>query len=171
MEFEALYGSYAQRLRGWALRRTAGPADAEDLTQDAFLAIYCSLPGLRGEAGLDAWVFGVARNVWRGQLRARARRKRAAPRISLDDVAPEELVDPRTPSDAVELGRALERLDAEARRQLGPETWECLVDYALERTDLDALEAATGFSREALKSRLSRARRRLQQACPELAPG
>ena len=73
MEFEALYGRYARRLHGWAFRRTRAAADADDLIQDAFLAIHLSLPGFRGESDLDAWVFGVARNVWRVQTRAAGR--------------------------------------------------------------------------------------------------
>lgn len=168
MEFDTLYDRYARRLLAWAVRRTQIPADAEDLIQDTFLAIHLSLPGFRGESELDAWVFGVARNVWRVQARARARMKRAAPRVSLDDAPPGELVEPRTPFDAVRDERALRQVDAQARDQLGDQEWARLLDYAFERTDLDALEYETGLSRDALKSRISRTRRRLFEACPEL---
>ena len=164
MEFEALYGSFSGRLHGWALRRCAIAADAEDFVQDAFLAIYCSLPGVRGESALDAWVFGVARNVWRVQARARARAKRSAPRVPLDDVDPDALLDPRTPADELEEQRALERVECAGRSLLGERDWERLVEYSLDRTDLGALEAETGLSRVALKSRISRQRRELRDA-------
>ena len=168
MEFDLLYDRFARRLHGWALRRTAVRADAEDLIQDTFLAIHGSLSSFRGESDLDAWVFGVARNVWRVQARARARLKRAATRVSLDDVPDRELVDERTPVYWLELSRALSQVEAEGRAQLGADDWTLLVDYSTRDTDLDALIGESGLSRQALKSRISRARRRLYDACPEL---
>jgi RNA polymerase sigma-70 factor, ECF subfamily len=169
MEFDALYARYADRLLGWAVQRTQAPADAEDLIQDAFLAIHLSLPRYRGESELDAFVFGVARNVWRTGARARARMKRAAPRVALHDIEPRELVDPRTPLEALHGDRMLRQVEARGREQLGEAGWAALLDYAFDLTDLDALERETGLSRDALKSRISRRRRRLFEACPELA--
>jgi RNA polymerase sigma-70 factor (ECF subfamily) len=166
MKFESLYEGYQRRLYGWASRRTRRPADAEDLVQDAFLAMHLSLPRRRRESELDAWVFGVARNVWRVQLRASARRKRRAPLVPLDEVA-SELVERRTAFDVVQAERALRDTEARGRDAVGDAQWDELVDYTLERTDLDALARATGLSRDALKSRLSRARRRVSEACPD----
>jgi RNA polymerase sigma factor (sigma-70 family) len=169
MEFTSLYDRYARRLHGWAARRTRGSADADDLLQEAFLAIHLSLPTFRGESDLDAWVFGVARNVWRVQLRASGRMKRSGIRVDLDALAPDDLVDPRTPADALDEARALRQVESRGREQLGEAEWTRLVDYAFERTGLDELELETGLSRDALKSRISRTRRRLYAACPELA--
>ncbi|HVH05106.1 MAG TPA: sigma-70 family RNA polymerase sigma factor [Myxococcota bacterium] len=169
MKFESLYQGYQRRLYGWATRRTHGVADAEDLVQDAFLAMHLSLPRYRREGELDAWVFGVARNVWRVQLRANARMKRRAPLVPLDEVAASELVERRTAFDALAAERALRDAETRGRDAVGDAQWDELVDYSLERTDLDALETATGLSRDALKSRISRARRRVSEACPDLA--
>jgi RNA polymerase sigma-70 factor, ECF subfamily len=169
MEFDALYERYADRLLGWAARRTQAPADAEDLIQDAFLAIHLSLPRWRGESGLDAFVFGIARNVWRTGARARARSKRSAPRVALHEVAPGELVERRTPLEALHEERMLRQVEERGREHLGDEGFAALLDYAFELTDLDDLERETGLSRDALKSRISRTRRRLFEACPELA--
>lgn len=170
MDFETLYDHYQLRLRGWAARRTSGAQDAEDLIQDTFLEIHLSLPRYRGEGDLDDWVFGVARNVWRGAARARARMKRAAPRIAIDEAEPLELSCRLSAEDALDTGRALARVTAGGSGALGEVEWHRLVAYALEQTDLDELEQQTGLSRVALKSRLSRSRRRLQQAFPEILP-
>ncbi len=169
MEFEALYDRYARRLLGWAVRRTA-LSDAEDLIQEALLAIHRSLPEYRGESGLDAWVFGVARNVWRVRARDRARLKRAAPTVPLDEVAASELLDPRTPADILHAGRSLARVVEQGIAQLGPAEWNRLLEYSLEYTTLDELVRETGVSREAWKSRISRARGRLLEACPDVLP-
>jgi RNA polymerase sigma factor (sigma-70 family) len=169
MEFELLYDRFARRLHGWALRRTSGTADAEDLIQDTFLAIHVSQSRYRGESDVEAWVFGVARNVWRVAARARARLKRAAPRVPIDDASPLELSDEgQTPEASLDAGRAFARVAGAGGAALGQAEWDRLVAYALELTDLDELEQETGLSRVALKSRLSRSRRRLQQAFPEI---
>jgi RNA polymerase sigma-70 factor (ECF subfamily) len=170
VDFETLYQRYQHRLRGWAARRTSGAEDAEDLIQDTFLAIHLSLPRFRGDGDVEAWVFGVARNVWRVAARARGRMKRAAPRIPLDEAPSTELCFEYTPEDAVEAGRRLARVSTAGGEALGEDEWRRLLAYALELTDLDELEQETGLSRVALKSRLSRSRRRLQEAFPEILP-
>jgi RNA polymerase sigma-70 factor (ECF subfamily) len=169
MEFEALYDRYARRLLGWAARRT-DPAEAADLTQEAWIALYRALPSYRGEGELDAFVFGVARNVWRVQVRARGRLKRAGRHVPLDEVAPSDLLDPRTPAEPFEEERSLARIDAAGRAELGADEWRRLVRYALEDADLDALERESGASRAALKSRLSRSRRQLLLAWSDTLP-
>ena len=110
-----------------------------------------------------------ARNVWRVQLRAAGRMKRSGIRVALDDLAAGDLVDPRTPADALDEARALRQVESRGLEQLGEAEWVRFVDYAFERTGLDDLELATGLSRDALKSRISRTRQRLYDACPELA--
>jgi RNA polymerase sigma-70 factor, ECF subfamily len=169
VDFETLYEHYQKRLLGWAARRTSGTEDAEDLIQDTFLAIHLSMPQFRGESDLEAWVFGVARNVWRVGARARSRMKRSAPRVPFEEAGPKELALEATPEDSVGVGRALARVTEGGSAAIGETDWNRLVSYALELTDLDQLAEETGLSRVALKSRLSRSRRRLQEHFPEIA--
>jgi hypothetical protein len=67
--------------------------------------------------------------------------------------------------------RAVARQTGAGGAAIGQAEWDRLVAYALELTDLDELEQQTGLTRVALKSRLSRSRRRLQQAFPEIRAG
>ena len=46
---------------------------AEELTQETFVRAYRSLHTMREETKLSTWLFGIARNVARESLRARAR--------------------------------------------------------------------------------------------------
>ena len=46
-----------------ALSISANHADAEDITQDAFVAIIAALPGFRGDAQLSTWIYRIALRV------------------------------------------------------------------------------------------------------------
>lgn len=53
---------YGPRLHRLARRYTACEADAEDLTQEVFVALFQSLAAYRGEASLATWSYRVALN-------------------------------------------------------------------------------------------------------------
>ena len=53
---------YGPRLHRLARRYAACEADAEDLTQEIFVALYQSIGNYRGESSLATWVYRVALN-------------------------------------------------------------------------------------------------------------
>ena len=53
---------YGPRLHRLARRYAPCDADAEDLTQEIFVALYQSLPSFRGESSLATWSYRVALN-------------------------------------------------------------------------------------------------------------
>ncbi len=61
------------RLRRFARTLTPHPADADDLLQIALERALARSGQWRPETRLDAWVFGIARNAWIDQVRARQR--------------------------------------------------------------------------------------------------
>ncbi len=58
----AFVDTHGPRLHRLARRYTACEADAEDLTQEVFVALYRSLPSFRGESSLATWSYRVALN-------------------------------------------------------------------------------------------------------------
>lgn len=64
------------RLRRLAHVLAANPADADDLVQVALERALARAGQWRPDARLDAWVFGILRNAWRDELRARGRQQR-----------------------------------------------------------------------------------------------
>jgi RNA polymerase sigma-70 factor, ECF subfamily len=72
--FETLYRVYAPRVLGFALRLCGNRADAEDLTQDVFLAAYGTRSGFSGRSRLLTWLLGIAVRRWRDHTRAASRR-------------------------------------------------------------------------------------------------
>ncbi len=67
--FQWLYNRYAGRVTGFALRLTGSRAEAEDLTQEVFLAAYTGRAGFRGGSQLLTWLLGIAARRWRDRCR------------------------------------------------------------------------------------------------------
>jgi RNA polymerase sigma-70 factor, ECF subfamily len=78
--FVELFNAYKVRIYSMCLRMTNNSAEAEDLTQDAFLQVFRNLPTFRGESALSTWLYRIAVNTVLMHLR-----KRALCRVSLDD--------------------------------------------------------------------------------------
>jgi RNA polymerase sigma-70 factor (ECF subfamily) len=68
-EFEKIRGS----LRSYLLRVSASVNDAEDLVQDTYLKAVDKLHSFRGESSLKTWLFAIASNLAKDNLRARRR--------------------------------------------------------------------------------------------------
>jgi len=60
--FEALIGRYQKTVFHIALYKCRNYFDAEDLTQDVFLAAHQALPSLKDLDNFGGWLFGIAHN-------------------------------------------------------------------------------------------------------------
>lgn len=123
--------SYDQLAFSELYRRTVGPVfrylsarvnrveEAEEITQDVFVAALNGIQGLRAEdeAGLLSWLFQIARNKLADRLRQRYRQ----PLLPLDeaDELPDEQLQPEQAAamreDQAEVREALAGLTAEQR--------------------------------------------------------
>jgi RNA polymerase sigma-70 factor (ECF subfamily) len=70
---ERLYRRFARVVHGIALS-AVGPADAEDVAQEAFAAAFRGLDAVRDAAALPGWLCAIARNAALDHARRRARR-------------------------------------------------------------------------------------------------
>jgi RNA polymerase sigma-70 factor (ECF subfamily) len=61
--FEYLYQAHFRRVYNLCLRMIRNPAEAEDLTQQAFLQLFRKIGTFRGESGLSTWLHRVTVNV------------------------------------------------------------------------------------------------------------
>lgn len=59
-------------------------ADAEDATQETFIAVLRALPGFRGDSAFNTWLYAIAVNVCRQQLKQRGRRQAIHTSLTLD---------------------------------------------------------------------------------------
>jgi len=82
--FADIAHAHLDRLYGFCLRVTADPRDAEDLVQEALLRAMRAYPDLRDPSSAKSWLFAVAINAWRDQVRARGREVPTVPMDGLD---------------------------------------------------------------------------------------
>jgi RNA polymerase sigma-70 factor, ECF subfamily len=68
-EFERSAG----QLKSYILRITASVADAEDIAQDTYIKAAEKLDTFKGQSSLKTWVFAIATNLAKDNLRARRR--------------------------------------------------------------------------------------------------
>jgi len=61
--FEYLYKAHSRRVYSVCLRMIRNAAEAEDLTQQAFLQVFRKIGTFRGESGFSTWLHRVTVNV------------------------------------------------------------------------------------------------------------
>jgi RNA polymerase sigma-70 factor (ECF subfamily) len=72
--FDLLVTKYQRKLGRLISRFVRDPAEAEDVTQDAFIKAYRALSGFRGESAFYTWLYRIGINTAKNQLLASKRR-------------------------------------------------------------------------------------------------
>jgi RNA polymerase sigma-70 factor (ECF subfamily) len=78
--FSDLFHAHKARIYSICLRMTNNTAQAEDLTQDAFLQVFRKLSTFKGNSALSTWLYRIAVNTVLMHFR-----KKALKQISLDE--------------------------------------------------------------------------------------
>jgi RNA polymerase sigma-70 factor, ECF subfamily len=105
--FATLFQLHKKRVYSVCLLMTKDVADAEDLTQEAFLQVFRAIGSFRGDAAFSTWLYRVAVNT----VLMKLRRQKAKPVVSLD-----EPVSHDSPSLAHDLGEKDSRLSGTVDR-------------------------------------------------------
>lgn len=88
--FETLFNAHRAKVYSLCLRMTSNTAEAEDLTQDAFLQVFRKLGTFRGDSALSTWLYRVAVNTVLMHFRKKGLRQ-----VSLDEPSPQDARVPR----------------------------------------------------------------------------
>jgi RNA polymerase sigma-70 factor (ECF subfamily) len=75
--FEVLVRAHQADVWRLCLHLLGDRPGADDATQEAFVRVFRFLPRFRGEARFTTWLFSIARNCARDELRRRQRARRA----------------------------------------------------------------------------------------------
>lgn len=155
--FDVLYERYFRRVFAFVFSRVRDRADAEELTQEAFTAVFRSIASYSGRSTPLAWIYGIAKNTVNNHLRrARAQHERvevAGAEATSTDWA-------STPHDDVEMRQILQRMD----QRLGSVTrWQKEAFWLRHVEDLSIEEIASRMERsnDAIRSSLYRVKRLL----------
>jgi len=151
------YDAHHREVRAFARRLLADDTAAEDLVQEAFLALPRAAARFRGDSTLATFVIAVAVNHARHHLRAATRRRAAHERLGLEPpserASPEKRFADRELAE--ELSRALDALPLEQRVALVL----CEVE---ERTSAEAARIV-GAPEATVRTRIFHAKRKLRE--------
>ena len=144
-----IWDAYADRLRRFLRKRVRSDDTVQDLLQDVFAKVHARLGDLRDPAGLEAWLFQLARRAAADHHRRRSLRPLPA---EVPAPPPEPAESPAVPCVAPLL------------EQLPPHDREALKLADLEGRPQKELAGRLGLTWSAAKSRVQRARRRFREA-------
>jgi RNA polymerase sigma-70 factor (ECF subfamily) len=140
------------RLRRFARALARDAHDADDLVQIALERALTRAAQLRPDAPLSSWMFGIVRNAWLDELRARGRRARLfAPAESAERSGASSQ---GAPADLLAVQEALSRLPEEQRAAVAL----VLIEGLSYKEAAHVMEVPIGT----LTSRLARGREALQ---------
>ena len=161
--FEELVLRYEKTVYNLALRMVSDRDDAFDMTQEAFIKAYNSLPSFRGDSKFSVWLYRITTNICLDFLRSKKRR----PQVSLtahDDEDEDVQLDIPDPAADPE-GQLIKKLGmqslSEGLKLLPDKQRQILVMRELGGMSYAEIGAALSLEEGTVKSRIFRARKRL----------
>ena len=157
--FEGIVRRWQTPLVNLAYRFCHDRGRSEDMAQEAFLRAYRGLGQWRKDAVFSTWLFALATNLYRSELR-----RIPARTVSIEDIA--------EPSDARPSDGGLEDHDRDSavRRAVGalpPKYREALILFYFHDMDVTTAARSLGLPEGTLKARLFRGREILRNRLPQ----
>ncbi len=159
--FEVLYNLHKRRVYSLCLRMTANAAEAEDLTQEAFLQLYRKIATFRGESAFSTWLHRLAVNVVLMRLR-----KKGLSVVPLEETTETEEETPKKDLGAedAKLAASIDRLQLQrAIERLPPGYRSIFVLHDVEGYEHNEIAVIVGCSIGNSKSQLHKARLKLRE--------
>ena len=161
--FEGIVRRWQGALINMAWRYTRDRGHAEELAQEAFIRAWRGLPAWRREGTFSTWLFALAANVFRSELK-----RFPTQNVALVEIA--EIAEPSSP--ATQYGSVASALTAETVRRavlaLPTRYREPLVLFYFHEMDATAAACTMGLPEGTLKARLARGRALLRRRFPQL---
>lgn len=159
--FELLYTRHKRKVFSLCLRMTGNYAEAEDLTQEAFLQLYRKIGSFRGESAFSTWLHRLSVNIVLMRFR-----KKGIPEISLQETLESQHED----GPIKEFGRRDDVLNSSADRmilewairELPPGYCMIFVLHDVEGYEHNEIAEMLGCSIGNSKSQLHKARMKLR---------
>ena len=171
--FNRLILHYQDAVYGVAYRIMGDPASADDATQEAFISAYKALASFRG-GSFKSWLMRIVTNRCYDELRRHKRR----PQSSIDEMTEESesfafMRDDAPGPEGLQQQSDLYNAIENCLQSLPDEQRIVAVLRDVEAYDYQEIAGITSTSLGTVKSRLNRARKKLQeclQGVPELIP-
>lgn len=156
--YQSIYEAFAHKILNFIYRMVNSQEEAEDLTQETFIAVYQKLGTLRDSSKFEPWLFRIARNFVYQKYRMRV-----PPAVPID--APDEegrlgiqLVDSRKNPDEAFQTQELEDVISNVIAELPEKYREVFVLSAIQNLSYQQISDIVGRSLPSVKTDIHRAR-------------
>ena len=167
--FEILYHAHKRRIYSLCLRMTGNTAEAEDLTQEAFLQLFRKIGTFRGESAFSTWMHRLAVNLVLMRFR-----KKGLVTFSLDEPADPDFEGSRTRdfgSEDLALTGSVDRIVLENAIQALPPGYRMIFSlHDVEGYEHQEIAGMMGCSVGNSKSQLHKARMKLRELLQKKRP-
>jgi len=158
--FQLIFERYSRPVISFIYDMVGERELAEELMQETFVRAYRNLAALREDARLSTWLFGIAKNVAREQLRSRRKLSR---KVELDDESVQELRDEKPKPDDFLINQELNGVIRDALSRLDEDKRMVFALKIFQQQSYEEIAAITGFSVAKLKTDLHRARAEMRR--------
>lgn len=159
--FELLVGKYQRRLGRLINRFVRNSAEAEDLTQEAFIKAYRALPAFRGDSAFYTWLYRIGINTAKNHLLAQGRRAPTSTAMDADEAEALEdaslLHEVATPENELMSKQVVEVVNA-SLQQLPEDLRTALTLREIEGLSYEEIASVMGCPIGTVRSRIFRAR-------------
>src|SRR5580698_102309 len=165
--FERLYRLHNRRVYSLCLRMVSNTAEAEDLTQEAFLQLFRKIATFRGESAFSTWLHRLSVNVVLMKLRRKSGTETSLEQVTEPD---EESGSPRRDFGGpdIRLSGSIDRVNLQrAVDQLPPGYKAVFVLHDVQGYEHNEIAEIMGCSIGNSKSQLHKARMRLRELLHE----
>jgi RNA polymerase sigma-70 factor, ECF subfamily len=166
--FSLLVARYQGRLLNFVYRMIGDRERAEDLVQEAFIRIHRHLARFDPSRKFSTWIYTIASNLARNELRNRSRSpfvlfRTLRERLRDEPLIPLQVEDPADRPDQMLQDRDLRELVERTVARLSPRHREVFVLRELEGKSYEEIAEVTRCNIGTVKSRLNRARQRFAE--------
>jgi len=156
--FQEIYEAFARRILNFVFRMVNSQEEAEDLTQETFVAVYQKLESLKDNGKFEPWLFRIARNFVYQRYRERTPSMVSVDALDEDGRMVTQVADVRKNPDEAFQSAELDDVVSEVIAGLPEKYREVFVLSALQGLSYQQIADIVGHSLPSVKTDIHRAR-------------
>jgi RNA polymerase sigma-70 factor (ECF subfamily) len=161
--FDSLYQRYFQRLYNFSYLRLRNHADAEEVVQETFTAVFRCIDSYKGRSTLSSWMYGIAKNTINNHIRRSRTEAARIDRVEARGLAPSESLSTGSPEDQLLLRRYVDAI-GEKLSSVAPWQVEVFELRHMQSLSIQEISERTSRSSDAIRSSLYRMKRLLVES-------
>lgn len=169
--FQKIYDMFTRKVLNFIYRMVNSVEEAEDLTQETFVAVYKKLGSLKDNDKFEPWLFRIARNFVYQRYRARPPASVPIDFLDEDGQPTTQLIDQRKNPDEAFQARELEDAVQREINNLPQQYREVFVLSAIQHMTYQEIAEITDRSLPSVKTNIHRARIEIRKRIKEYIKG